>query len=358
MTEKEDRDTEDPPPKRDRGKGGSHVGIRQVAKAAGISVASVSRTLNKPETVSDATRRRVHAAVEDLNYVPNAAARFLSLQRHEAIGAIVPTLDYSIFAQFITAMQDEVSRAGYSLILSTTGFEPDKELDQARALVGHGMAALSVAGERHDPKLYDLLASRNIPYNHVSVFNPESAHPSVGYDNVDIGRQVAGYLLDLGHREIGAVISHRATNDRMMQRMDGARAVLAAHDVALPEARIVERRFSIAEGRVGFRELVTRDPAITALICGNDVLAFGCILEAQAMGLSVPDDISIVGNDNLELAGQIEPSLTTVRISTFDMGTAAAQHLLRQLRGEPGPKDVEIPFSLVPRGSTAPPRRS
>ena len=302
-------------------------------------------------------RRRIEAAIERLGYVPNPAARALSLQRTHAIGAIVPTLDYSIFARFIEALQGRALKSGYSVVLSTCGFDSDyreRELEQALALIGHGIEALIVSGESHHPELYRLLKSRAIPYAHSSIYNPDSAHPCVGYDNRAAAVQVVSHLTSLGHDNFAALIGPRRSNDRMERRVEGARAALESRGLALPEVRIVERPFSIVQARDGFRELIRRDPAVTAVICGNDVLAFGAILEAQSLGIGVPQDLSVVGFDNLEWAAEITPALTTVQVPTYDMGTATADYLIGRLTGLPVARHTKIDTNLILRDSTAP----
>ena len=328
------------------------VGIRAVAKAAGVSVASVSRTLGKPEMVSEEIRRRVQSAIEQLNYVPNSAARSLSLQRTHAIGAIVPTLDYSIYGRFIEALQQRANDHGHSLLLSTNGFDQDRELQQARDLLRHGVEALMLSGNQHHPDLHRLLASRRIPYVHTSVYHPDGPHPCVGYDNKGAAKQAVEHLLSLGHSAIGAVIGTRATNDRMGYRVEGMREALASRGLGLPESRIVERPYSIARARDGFRELRRREPGLTAVVCGNDVLAFGVLLEVQALGLEVPRDLSVIGFDNLEWASEITPRLTTIQVPVGDMGVAAADYLIGRLTGAAPAEHTKIELDLILREST------
>ena len=330
------------------------VGIREVAKAAGVSVASVSRTLSKPEMVSEEMRRRIEDAIDRLNYVPNSAARSLSLRRTHAIGAIVPTLDYSIFGRFIEGIQHRANLSGYSLLLSTSGFDRDRELEQARDLLSHGVEGLILSGECHRAELHRVLQSRDIPYAHTSIYSPGSAHPCVGYDNEAAAKQTAEHLLSLGHRAIGALVGPRESNDRMVFRIAGIRAALEARKLALPESRIVERPFSISRARDGFRELLARDPSLTAVLCGNDVLAFGVVLEAQAMGLEVPRDLSVIGFDNLDWAAEIRPRLTTVKVPAYDMGEAAADYLIGRLTGATVSPHTKLELDLILRESTGP----
>jgi LacI family transcriptional regulator len=310
--------------------------------------------LSKPETVSPKTRLRVQAAIERLDYVPDSAARSLSLRRTRSIGVVLPTLDYSIFARFIEALQHRTDEAGYSVLIATSGFDQERELAQARTLVGHGIEALVVTGEHHRPELYRLLESRGIPYVHSSVYSPDSGHPCVGYDNKGAAKQAAEHLLSLGHQTFGALIGPRESNDRMALRVEGIREALRAQGLALPETRIVERAYSVSRGREGFRELMAREPGVTALLCGNDVLAFGALLEARAMVIEVPRDLSVVGFDNLEWASEISPRLTTIQVPTYDMGTATAEQLIGRLAGRPFARHVEIELNFILRESTGP----
>lgn len=310
--------------------------------------------MNKPDTVSEVLRLRVRAAIERLNYVPDSAARSLSMRRTQVISAVVPTLDYSIFARFLEALQHRAGEVGYSVVLSTNGFDPERELEQARALIGHGVEALMLSGEQHSPELHRFLTSRNIPYVHTDVYSPDSHHPCVGYDNRSAAKQVVAHLLNLGHRDIAALVGPRATNDRMALRIAGARVGLEERGLELSEGRIVERPYSIAKARDGFRELMRREPEVTAIVCGNDVLAFGVILEAQAMGIKVPQDLSVVGFDNLEFAAEINPPLTTIQVPTYDMGIAAADYLIGQLTGVPVATHTKIEINFILRGSTGP----
>ena len=334
--------------------GGAAIGIRDVAREAGVSVASVSRALNRPDLLSDKALRRVQDAIARLNYIPNSAARALSLQRMNTIGAVIPTLDHSVFAAFMDAYQSRAEALGYRVVLATSHFDSEIELSQVRNLLGYGIEGFLLSGEVHSPELHRLLSARGVPYVHTDVFNPAGLHPSIGYDNRQATRRATEYLLNLGHRRIAALPGLRATNDRMVHRVAGVRDALEARGLALPDALIVERKYSIAHARDGARELLARTPRPTAIVCGHDILAFGTILEAQEHGLKVPEDLSVIGFDDVEFAGHITPSLTTVNVPVEDMGTRAADFLIAQLSGQSPPRHVRIQVNLVVRESTGP----
>jgi LacI family transcriptional regulator len=330
------------------------VGIRDVARQAEVSVASVSRALNNPASVSDEVKRRVLAAIEQLNYTPNSAARALITSHTRIIGALIPTIAYSIYAAFVEALQQRLNSAGYSLIIAIAGYERSNEYEEARKLVMAGAEALMLAGEGRDPQLYRFLQARNIPYVLNSVYHPDSPHPCVGFDNKDAAIRTTRYLLDLGHRQIATITGNYLRVDRLAERVEGIRASLQGRGLELPDAWIVQRGFTIAGAREAFRQLMTGPVKPTAIVCGNDVLALGALLEAQTLGLRVPGDVSITGFDDMEWSAQMSPSLTTVHIPLAIMGIRVADYLLGRLQGEEVPHSTKIEVSLVLRESTGP----
>lgn len=332
--------------------------IEAVAAAAGVSTATVSRALNRPGAVREALRKRVERAVAQLGYVPNAGARSMMLRRSGTVGAIFPTVDNAIFAKAIDALQRRLSEADQQLLIATCDYDPEAEMRQAVNLVARGADALVLCGTGQRPELLEFLRQRGLPCVHVMSLSNDPALVTVGFDNAGAMAQAARYLLDLGHRRIAMLAGITQDNDRAAARVAGVRSALKAAGLALPAYRLVERRYGIAAARDGFRALMAQKPAPTAILCGNDVLAFGALLEAQRMGVDVPKALSIVGFDDLELANQLQPPLTTVRVPADEVWRTAADRLLSGLRGEPVPHRTEIEVSLVVRGSTAPaPRR-
>lgn len=332
--------------------------IEAVAAAAGVSTATVSRTLNRPDSVRPALRLRVEQAVARLGYVPNAGARSMMLRRSGTIGAIFPTIDNAIFAKAIDALQRRLSEAGQQLLIATCGYDADAEMRQAVNLVARGADGLALCGLGQRPELLEFLHQRGLPCVHVMSLSDDPRITSVGFDNAAAMARATRYLLDLGHRRIAMLAGVTRDNDRARARVDGVRAALAEAGIELAANRLVERRYGIAEAREGLRELLTARTAPTAVLCGNDVLAFGALLEAQRLGIDVPKALSIIGFDDLELATQLEPALTTVRVPAAEMWSTAADRLLAALRGEATPRRTEIEVALVVRGSsTAAPRK-
>ena len=328
--------------------------VHDVAREAGVSVASVSRVVNTPEKVGPVVRARVEAAIKKLDYVPDGTARAMITRRTRMVGALIPTLAFSIYSAFIQALQARLRRDNYSLVLGLTGFDRENEAAECRQLLTAGAEAILLAGEQHDEEIYRLLAAKNVPYVLNSVYHPSSDHPCVGYDNRSAARRTANHLLDLGHRRIGMIVLDTAKVDRFAERVEGVRAALSERALELPAAWVVERDVTIAQARDGFRQLMAGAERPSAIVCGNDVLAFGALLEAQAMGIEVPGELSITGFDDMEWSSQISPSLTTVHIPLEEMGRRAGDYLLGRLNGEPVAHATKIEVNLVLRESTGP----
>lgn len=333
----------------------SRVRVTDVAKLAGCAPATVSRVLNNPAKVSPDKRERVEAAMRELGYVRNHAARALRSQRSNMIGILIPTLDYAIYAQMVGAVHRRFSEEGISTLIATFDYDLDAELREARLLLERGAEALILVGKNHRSELYDMLGQFGVPYVCTYVSNPKGPHPTVGFDNAAAAARLARHLLHLGHRDICVISGITKDNDRTTERLEGIKAELRRHDIELNDSMVSERPYSIAEGRRACALLLARnDPRPTAILCGNDVLALGALVECRVRGLKVPDEISIVGFDNLEFSMHANPPLTTIDVPAEEMGIAAAEHVLRSLDGRSVTLHNPVEVELILRGSSAP----
>lgn len=337
----------------------SNAKLSDVARLAEVSTATVSRALTLPHKVRPETLKRIQHAVQTLGYVAHGAARALATRRTHTIGAVIPTLDNAIFANTTHALQKALDEAGYTLLLASHEFDTDNELRVTRALMGRGVDGLVLVGTAHHPDLFRMIESHGMPYVLSWALDKAGRHPCVGFDNRAAATRLVKYLLELGHRRFAMISGITANNERALERRDAVRDALAARGIPLPADRVVEQPFTLRAGREGLAALFDgRDATPTAVICGNDVLAIGAVAECHARGLRVPEDASITGFDDMEIAAMITPSLTTVRFPTAELGTLAAQHLLARLAGKTVPQRRELPVELVVRESTAPPRRA
>src|SRR6185312_5778375 len=178
-------------------------------------------------------------------------------------------------------------------------------------LVRSGAEGIMLEGGLHQPALYDILRRRGIPYVITSTYKPDGEHPSIGFSNIEIGARAARHLLDLGHVHIGVIAGRMAGNDRTSERVEGVRKALEERGFTLPDDRVIQCDYQIGEARGAFRHLISISPAATALVCTNDVLALGAVLESQHAAIAIPDRVSIVGYDDLDWAAHLKPGLTT-----------------------------------------------
>ncbi len=338
------------------------VKLSDVAALAGVSPATVSRVLNRSDKVGRDMRERVQAAASSLGYVRDAAARALASRRSRTMGAVVPTLSNPIFAVGVQGLESRLNELGYALIVASSDYRVDKELRQATTLVERGVEGLMLMGTEHDDALYALLETRGIPCVNTWVYDEGAAQPCIGFDNVEAEIRLTRYLLDLGHRDFAMIAGISEGNDRVAARVAGVRDALARNGLVLEPGRLVEMPYGVRAGRDGLRAvmggLMGGSPATrpTAVICGNDLLAFGALFEARAMGLDVPGDLSVVGFDDNELASHIPPGLTTMHVPSGEMGELAADYLVNRIEGNPAQDKTRVEVRLVVRGSSGPPR--
>jgi len=328
--------------------------IRDVARAAGVSTATVSRTFNRPDSVKPKTLERVFEAARQLDYIPDSAARAMGSKQSHRIGVLIPTIDDSIFTHFIGALQKRLSKSRYTLLVGVYDFDPNHEADELHSLIESGVDGVVLCGAKRSNSLYELLQGRNIPFVNANIYTPDSPYPSVGPDFRTAAKELTRYLLDFGHKKIGFIDLASDTNDRAILRLAGILDALGPAGLSLPTERHIERPLGFEDGRIGLRTLLEYTPDLTAIICGNDVFAIGALFEAKDLEISVPEQLSIVGFDNLELSAQFSPGLTTVNFSTSQMGVRVAEKLLMTLTGKPTPHAIHIETNLIVRGSSGP----
>jgi LacI family transcriptional regulator len=335
------------------------VTIDHVASAAKVSTATVSRALNRPDTVSTALKEKIHDVIKKLGYIPNAGARSLMLKRSGTIGAIVPTLDNAIFAQGLAEFQKQLNQSGHQLLVASSNYDPSIETNQITNLLARGVEGIALFGTSQQRDALKLLKTRGIPYIHVGSLSAPLGGYASGFDNREAIKLGVEHLLKNGHKHFGVLTGITNDNDRAKDRVAGALELLSERKIHLKPELIVECQYELQEARLGLKKLIQNNPKITAIICGNDVLAMGALLEAQRQGIQIPRDLSIVGFDDLEISRHLLPSLTTIHIDAIGMWAQAANHLISQINGVDNlPKKIKANVNLVIReSSTTAPKR-
>ena len=321
--------------------------IRDVAKAVGLSIATVSRVVNGAENVSPKTRERVLRACKDLNYLPNPAAKALSTSRAKTIAAIIPTIEHSIFAKTIAAIEQALSDRGYSLVLAISNSDEAQELQAARKLLGMGAEAFILSGAQHSDELKDLLVQRGVPYAFTSVWVPQSPTPTIGYDNFTLAAKAIEFMNARGHRNIAVMHGPPAESDRTRARREGAASV-RSKDLRM---EFFETSLDVTGGKRAAHEILERGEGYTSVVCLSDVLALGAYFGFAEAKLRIPDDISIMGFDNLDWSSEIAPPLTTIDLPARKMGNEVAVQLMDHLDFGKPLEPRRLPGQIIERKS-------
>lgn len=337
------------------GKTRSAPTLNDVARQAGVSTATVSRCLNSPERVIETTRQRVMQAIESLGYTPNFAARAMAANRSFTIGAIIPTMDNAIFARGLQAFQDQLHEDGYTLLVSSSAYNPEAEQEQIRTLVARGADGLLLIGYERDDRVYQYLEQHQVPALVAWSYAPEARQPSVGFSNSGAMFELAQCVIAAGHKRIAMISGIIRGNDRALSRVNGIKDALQASGLSPDALTLIETPYEIDKGARAFRQLMSLDPRPTVVMCGNDVLAAGALREARELGISVPDQVSVTGFDDIELAEIVSPALTTVHVPHREMGRKAACELIAMVEGKSPGRPVCINTKIVTRQSLAEP---
>jgi len=332
--------------------------LEDVAQAAGVSPATASRCINRPDMVREDRRLRIQAVVAELGYVPHGAARALASNRSMTIGALFPSLDSLLFSSFIGPLQRCLRAQGYTLVVSSSDYDDAMELQQLSNMVSNGVDGLVLVGTYHSPRVYEFLERKSVPFVLTWAWDEHHERPQIGFCNAAAAEAMASYLIDIGHRNIAMISGPTQGNDRAAERVAGVRRAMTAHGFELRPENFKERIFDLQEGARAFRELMTQPVPPTAVLCGTDFFAFGALFEAKRMGLEVPRDVSITGFDDTDLAASIVPSLTTMRTPRAEMAVQTAAFLIARLAGDTAVQSRKLDVELIVRQSSArPPER-
>ncbi len=333
---------------------GSAPTLQDVARMAGVSTATVSRCFNNPERVVEATRKKILLIVDELGYTPHFGGRVLASNRSNTVGAIIPTMDNAIFARGLQAFQETLAENKVTLLVASSGYDPERELQQIRTLISQGADGLLLIGHARLDSTYAFLKQRKIPYVVTWNYRADAACFNVGFNNRKAATRLAQAVIEYGHRYLGMITGYTELNDRALDRVDGVRDAMEDSGIPGDQLTIIPTTYSLANGGEAFVQLMAQTPRPTAIICGNDVLATGAIARATEMGIRIPNDISITGFDDIDLAEVIQPKLTTVHVPHRRMGETAASLLLEIINDRTDCRSIELDTKLVIRESLGP----
>lgn len=326
------------------------VRIKDVAEAAGVSVATVSRALTGARGVRPDHKAAVQAAADRLGYRPHAIAQALRESRTRAIGMIVPRIDNPFFPQLVQAAEERLLREGLTLLLCSAADDPEIEAARIRTLVSRRVDGLLISATSRSASSAAIQdAAGQMPVVQFDQFSPAANTPFVGVDDAAGINLATTALVSAGRSTLG-YIGGPDTNWSGWRRVDGFRS-WAQRDDPTALGRIRTGAFTREFGLTAARELLTED--LDGIVCGNDLIALGVLDAAAERNLSVPDDLAVTGFDDISVATVVRPALTTIRQPTTDVIDRAIDLLLDSLRDPAAarPTQIELPVTLIERGT-------
>lgn len=324
--------------------------IKDIAARAGSSIATVSRVVNGSGYVSPAMRARIEDAIRDLGYTPNAGARLMRSGSSRMVGVLLPALDVHFFGILAHVVEQSLFRRGYHAMICSTAESPEHEAAYVAALLSQQVDGVILASVTTDSAAVERLRAADIPI--VAVDRALPGLPTVTADHQAGGRLMARHLIDLGHRAI-AIIGAPAHSAPVQQRVAGITAELATAGLSPVDTRLAAvHDFDTCRSLAA---ALLQDHRPSALLGTSDMAAIGALHAAADSGLRVPQDISVVGFDDLPAARYTLPPLTTVAQPIRAIGEAAVDRLIARMRSQALPAPPDLPLTLITRGTTAPP---
>ncbi|MBU2924118.1 LacI family DNA-binding transcriptional regulator [Colwellia sp. 4_MG-2023] len=318
--------------------------IYEVSSLAGVSLATVSRVINNNTRVSDKTRKKVEEAMSELGYRPNSIAQSLASNRTNSVGILVSELHGPFFGQMMAGIESELRAAGKHVIITTGHSEEDREKEGIDFLISRNCDALIVHLEGLTDEYIINLSKGSTPIYFMSKIIPELEENCIYLDNELGGYLAAKALIDKGHTQI-AYISGPKFKPDSKDRLIGHKRALSEHNLAFNDELYFEGDFKETGGKAGLKQFLTKKLAFTALVCANDEMASGAMTYAREHGFALPQDLSIIGFDNIIFSRHIYPKLTTIDNPVYDMGHMAAKLVLKNVYQQ---KNLTINHSFEP----------
>ncbi|MGE5553075.1 MAG: LacI family DNA-binding transcriptional regulator [Betaproteobacteria bacterium] len=333
--------------------------LRDVARSAGVSISTVSSVVNRTKYVSPELTRRVEEAIRALNYRPNSLARGLRTNQTHTLGLVMSDITNLYFAELARGVEDRAERDDYTVFLCNTDADPRREAKYVQRLLSQKADGIIFTSVRQDDTTVRRLVEDGIPVVLINRRIPGVETDYVGTDNVRGAARATEYLIALGHTRIG-FISGAALSSASADRREGYLQTLVKAGLPVEPELIQEGDLRQREGYAAARRLLSLPNPPTAIFAANDLMALGAMEVAAEMGRQIPEDLSLVGYDDNQIAALPGVQLTTVRQPAYEMGQLAAEILLEKLKADSAkewvPRHITVRSELVVRRTTAPPR--
>ena len=331
------------------------VTLKQLAARAHVHPSTISRVANHDpgQRIAPVTRQRIEELLRETEYRPNGVARGLKLRQTLVLAVVIPDITNPFFAALFRGVEDGASPHGYNVLLCNTDGSPERQRSHLQSLHARQVDGVILASSFLKDPAVRWLRQQRIPYVLVNRYSDQAHDPFVGSDDVVGARLATAHLAALGHLRIGH-LAGKATVSTGVLRRRGYLAALSERGLSTDPRLVIESGYTEEGGARAAQQLLSLDDRPTAIFAVTDMTAVGAFGAARRMGLRIPQDVAIVGYNDIPLASRIVPALTTVHVPIHDFGSAAARLLLEQVEtGEPSRRRVIFNPELIVRGSTA-----
>ena len=329
-----------------------HPTVADVAQKAGVSAISVSRALRNPKLVSEQLRFKISAAIEAIGYVPDPNARALASAQSNIIGVIIPSLSNNVFDDVIKGIYNRLGTSNYNIQIGNCRYERSEEERLVKTFIAQRPAALIVTGVDQNPNTHKLLKHCNIPIVQIMEFGGDPVDMSVGFDQTKAASSVAEYLVNKGYKKIASISARM--DARVTRRAAAFKQKLREFSLLNENLQIsTKEASSVSLGKELTFELLNNVEQIDAIFCHNDNLALGCLAACQSYGIKIPDDIAIIGFNDLEYMQAMYPALSSIKTHRYDIGFKAMSLAIDTINGiVPAEKNIDTGFEIIERAST------
>jgi len=332
------------------------ITIKEIAERSGVSKATVSRVLNNSKPVNEEIRKRVMSVIESTNFKPNSVARSLSMKKSHLIGIIIPDLSNPVFSRIIAGIESTIRSLDYSLLITATDFDSNMKIQHIEILKDKGVDGLILVTDHGNETFFKAMMDFNKPIVMVGSDSTVDEIPSLRINNYKAVCEATQYLLSLGHTKIAMLRGPLTDPQSGFERFMGFRDTMMKADV-YEDSLVVEGWYSFEDGYKGMDKILKTNPSVTAVLCACDLMAVGATKRAIEKGYHVPDSISIMGFDDVDIARMYTPSLSTIRQPFEESGHLAIETLIKMIENKedyiPFPRHI-LTHELIVRESTKP----
>ncbi|MDW8802451.1 LacI family DNA-binding transcriptional regulator [Clostridium sp. A1-XYC3] len=325
--------------------------IKDVAKEAGVSIATVSRVLNDVDVVNEETKKKVLEAIDKLGYRPNIVARSLKTQRTKTIGIIIPDISSQIYPEIVRGAEDVANIYDYNLMLCNSDLDPEKEMEYLRVLREKMVDGVLYMSTSLEPSILELINKLQIPMVLIETTSKEGNIPSVTIDNEKAAFDAAEYLIKKGNKKIGYIGTHEDAVNASALRYTGYKKALLENNLKVDDKFAYFGGLKSQDGYEGMLSILEKD-TVDAVFCASDEIAMGAINALRDKGMKVPEEVDVIGFNNIYSAAIFYPKITTIAEPMYDMGSVGMRMLIKIInKQEVELKNYVLKHELIERNS-------